>query len=312
MVLPIFGLLAGAGVLGAKAYYQNTANENPSYLNSLLGIQRQQQPMANIGRLDLQSPLMAQQLQALAAQAETPQQQQYYLDRAIAAQQNQLSFEERMMGAQQANQAAQIQQAQQAEIQRYERAQDLAKREDAFRKEYVREFSAFANAQSTFQALEGTLANGSAQDAVAATFQIMKTLDPTSTVRTEEGRQVYQADGAMAGLANQLNRLLGEGWNESTRRGWYDTVSRAYRPQAERTYRALADWNSRAQEQGYAASATRGAGIDRERLRGTVEGNRPSPFPVRQTAPAVREDDNYIYSDEPPNTRYRTRRQRGT
>jgi hypothetical protein len=311
MPLPIFAALAGAGLMGAKSYYENTANENPSYLNAMFGIQKQSQPFQNLGQVDLNSPVLGQQFQALAAQSEDPQQQQYLLSQAVAARNNQMAFEERMMGAQQANQAAQIQAAQAQEQEQYRRVLEQQKLEEGFRNKFIQEFGAFSDMQSSFQGLENTLANGSPQDAVAATFQIMKTLDPTSTVRTEEGRQVVSAEGPMKGMSNELNRIIGEGWNESTRREWYETVARVYKPRAEQAYRGLEQWRNRAMDRGFAQSAIEGAGIDRERLIGTVSGSRESPFGAQVEPPADGTvEDGYTYHDELPTRRARTRRER--
>jgi len=60
---------------------------------------------------------------------------------------------------------------------------------------------------------------------VAAVFQFMKSLDPTSTVRESELGMVYSAEGAAQGIANKLNQILGEGALSGT--GFADIVSTA-------------------------------------------------------------------------------------
>lgn len=58
---------------------------------------------------------------------------------------------------------------------------------------------------------------------IAAVFKFMKALDPTSTVRESELGMIYSAEGAAQGLANQVNKLLGEG--AISEAGFQDIVS---------------------------------------------------------------------------------------
>ncbi|MEE9223099.1 MAG: hypothetical protein V3V40_06540 [Nitrosomonadaceae bacterium] len=61
------------------------------------------------------------------------------------------------------------------------------------------------------KSLEGLKELSTPAAKVAAVFKFMKALDPTSTVRESELGMVYSAEGAAQGLANQINKLLGEG-----------------------------------------------------------------------------------------------------
>lgn len=284
MALPLLGLLAGAGLLGAQSHFATTAGSNPGYLNRLLNIRRPDPAMQNLGRVDLMSETAPQQLQALAAQSADPQQQQYLFSQAQSLAQRELNLAERMA-------AARAGAAAEAEQTAYDRQQDLIARQDAFRQRYVSQFQATAEAQANYKALENALVSGTATDAVGSTFAIMKVFDPTSTVRTEEGRQVVEAEGPAAALANQLNKILSQGWNETTRREWYDTVTRFYKPRAESSLRALEDARNWAADQGFAPGAARGAGVDVDRLRGTATGTRANPFPeIPRPAVTTRND----------------------
>lgn len=60
---------------------------------------------------------------------------------------------------------------------------------------------------------------------IAAVFKFMKALDPTSTVRESELGLVYGAEGAAQGMANQINKLLGEG--QLSPAGFADIVNTA-------------------------------------------------------------------------------------
>jgi hypothetical protein len=53
----------------------------------------------------------------------------------------------------------------------------------------------------------------------------MKSLDPTSAVRESEQGMVYDAQGAAAGLAGRINKLMGEGG--LTKEGFRDVVNTA-------------------------------------------------------------------------------------
>lgn len=78
---------------------------------------------------------------------------------------------------------------------------------------------------SAAKSLESLEKNASPASQLAAVFKFMKSLDPTSAVRETEQGMVYDAQGAAAGLAGRLNKLLGEGG--LTKEGFRDVVSTA-------------------------------------------------------------------------------------
>lgn len=78
---------------------------------------------------------------------------------------------------------------------------------------------------SAAKSLESLEKSDSPASQLAAVFKFMKSLDPTSAVRETEQGMVYDAQGAAAGLAGRLNKLLGEGG--LTKEGFKDVVSTA-------------------------------------------------------------------------------------
>lgn len=84
----------------------------------------------------------------------------------------------------------------------------------------TKDTSAIVKSAKSLQALK---ANSSAASKLAAVFQFMKSLDPTSVVRETEQGQVYAASGAAAQIAGKLNSLIGEG--QLTEAGFQDIVN---------------------------------------------------------------------------------------
>lgn len=72
------------------------------------------------------------------------------------------------------------------------------------------------------KSLESLKDRGTPLAQTASVFAFMKSLDPTSAVRETEQGQVYDAQGAAAGVAAKLNKMIGEGG--LTKEGFQDIV----------------------------------------------------------------------------------------
>ncbi len=251
MALPLLPLLIGGGLLGAQNYFANNRASSNSFIDQALRIDRsasdalrlQQQDQALLGGLDVSDPMA---IQAAAVQAGDPES---FLRQALDLQQ------------------AQIRQQQEARAQRQQvisETSTLRGFENTIREDYQDQLQGFAELQQSWTQLRGALESGTPEDALISTQLIMKTLDPTSVVRQEEGQAVITASGPMAGLANELNRIAGEGWNETTRRRWFEAMRRVYAPAAQRAGRQIQQFEDEASRRQLDPRSLSGLGIDRE------------------------------------------------
>lgn len=252
MALPLLPLLIGGGLLAGQNFFANNAGASNSMLDRVLRIQRPDSSVANV--VGQQADLLTDPAAAQLGHAAAGTGSATLLGQAIAAQQ---SARER--------QAAEQRRLEEKALTADIRAEDLRRADTRdLAKTYQRLLAPFAEQQQAFSGLRGSLESGTAQDALLSTIQIMKTVDPTSVVRTEEGRAVVAAEGAMKGLANQINKLIGQGWNESTRREWFDAVRRVYAPAQQRAARQIQQLEGEATRRGVDPKALTGLGINRE------------------------------------------------
>lgn len=261
MAFPLIPLLGAAGLLGAQNFFANNADASNSFLDRALRIDRsgdrQREDQALFGGLDVSDPAA---VQAATAQANDPAS---FQQRALA-QSAEIRAQQEAERAQLAEQRAAAGELRAQEDQLRENLQFVRGREDVLREDYQANLQGYAQLQQNFTSMRSALESGTPQDVMAATINIMKVLDPTSVVRTEEGRMVATAGGTMEGLANELNKIMGEGWNEDTREAWFNAMRRQYAPAMQRAQRQIqqAEDNARRQQID-PAGVTTGLGIDR-------------------------------------------------
>jgi len=262
MAFPILPALIGGGLLAGQNFFANNAQASNPLIDRVLGINRAARERR--AQTEALIPILANTLPEDQRQPGNP----LFDSLLTASATNDTSLLSKFIdlrAQQQKDQSDRLYEQKKTDEQRaaeYARG-DFTRLQD----DYQADLNSFANLQQGWDALYNSLQSDSPTAAVAATFQIMKVLDPTSTVRTEEGKQVVAAEGPMSALANQLNKLIGQGWNETTRREWYNTMRGAYAPRAQNAQTRIQWYESEAERIKADPQRIIGRlGIDRTRL----------------------------------------------
>ena len=265
MPFPLLPLLAGGGLMAGQNYFAENEGESNSFLDSLLSIDREGMKRSALAqkRLELQQQAGANLQQGLdQIDLNDPQSllraAQVSGDTSFITQALQLQERQDQARVAEATRTAELMHT--ADI----RQEDLERADtEIIVNDYQRMLQPFAEQQQNFAGLRSSLESGTAQDALTATIGIMKVLDPTSVVRSEEGRAVVAASGAMQTFANTLNQIAGKGWNDTTRREWFEAVRRVYAPAQQRAQRQITQFGNEAGRRGVDPNALTGLGIDK-------------------------------------------------
>jgi len=284
MPFPLLPLLVGGGLTAGNQFFENNPAKSNSFIDTIFDVNRGEQRKAAQVQQEFETR------QAATAQLDLA-------DPASFLRAGQLTGDNSFI-----TQALNLQERQRATkfdfdkatadlfFRRQDRAEDLTRADTtALVSQYQRLLAPFAEQQQNFAGLRNSLENGSAQDALTATIGIMKTLDPTSVVRQEEGRAVVQAEGAMASFANTLNKIIGKGWNVTTRREWFEAVRRVYAPAQQRASRQIGQLGDEAQRRGVNPNALTGLGIDRN-FPGVNTPFKSTGKGVKKTAEEIKEE----------------------
>ena len=126
--------------------------------------------------------------------------------------------------------------------------EDLMKRETEIRDKYRAAMQPTQNITDSFQKAMATLDTDNPIASQASIVNFVKTLDPGSVVRTEEGEQIAAAGGLSGQLASQLQALRGKGKLRADQKNQMKETLISMQQQAEQRARVVQEyWKTQGQ-----------------------------------------------------------------